>query len=65
MSNEEFIKVESDKRIEEFKNKYKERGMVFDELQETMMRIGIAHGITIAGLALVNTDLTKLVSEDK
>lgn len=61
MHSEEFIKTETEKRIEDLSNKYKEKGLVLGELEKTMIRIGVSYGIVIAGLSLVNTDLTELV----
>lgn len=61
MNTEEFIKKETDKRINEFKEKAKEKGLTITENDETYLRMGIGFGISIAGLCLVNIDITKLV----
>ena len=60
-TTKEYIKNEMDKRIYEFREKAKAKGLVLSELDETYLRMGMVYGLTIAGLALVNIDLGDLV----
>ena len=61
MSIEEFIKNETDKKFNDFKEKAKEKGLVLGKLDELYFRAGVSYGISIAGLSLVNIDTSKLI----
>ena len=61
ISTEEYIKQEIDKRINQIKDNAKAKGLNIRETEELYLRMGIGHGISIAGLALVNIDISKLV----
>lgn len=54
MTMEDVIKQETERFINNYKQKLKENGYIIDPLNETMLRTGISQGIAIAGLALVN-----------
>ena len=60
-ATKEYIKSEMDKRIDDFREKSKARGLILSELDETYLRMGMVYGIAIAGLALANIDLHDLV----
>jgi hypothetical protein len=61
ISTDEFIKQEIDKRVNQIRNSCKDKGINIGETEELYLRMGIAHGVSIAGLALVNIDMSKLV----
>ena len=60
-TTKEYIKNEMDKRIDDFREKAKTKGLVLSELDESYLKIGMVYGLSIAGLALVNIDLHDLV----
>ena len=60
-ATKEYIKSEMDKRIDDFREKSKARGLILSELDDTYLRMGMVYGIAIAGLALANIDLHDLV----
>lgn len=64
MSFEEVVKYQTDKRINEYKEKAKAKGLILSELDETYFRMGVAFGIAIAGLGLGNFDGTVLVNKE-
>lgn len=61
MTMEEIIKYETEKRFNDFKEKAKENGLVIGPMEELYFKSGVSYGISIAGLALVNIDGSKLL----
>ena len=61
MDIEEFIKNEVDKRFNNLKEKAKLQGLVIGPMEEVYFKSGVSYGISIAGLALVNIDVSKLL----
>ena len=63
---EKIIKEETDKIVEKYKQGFTDQGMNFDNLMETILRQGIAYGITIASIALAKlpVDVTIVDQED-
>ena len=53
MSIDENIKIETDKRLNELKQRAAEKGIVLSAMEEIYFKMGIKYGIMIAGLSLV------------
>lgn len=63
MSMEEVIKYETNKRFNDLKEGAKAKGLILGEMEELYFKMGVAYGISIAGIALVNVDGNKLISK--
>lgn len=61
---EEIIKIETEKRINQFKEEAKRKGLELTEREEMYFRMGIGYGIPIAGIALANIDAFELVFKE-
>lgn len=61
---EEVIKKETEKRVNELKEKLIQNGSSLSNMDELYLRMGIAYGISIAGLGLVNIDAYKLTVKE-
>lgn len=64
MSFEEVVKYQTDKRINEYKERAKAKGLILSELDETYFRMGVAYGLAIAGMGLANFDGAILVNKE-
>ena len=56
MNNFTTTKKMVEKSVNDYKEKFNERGMVFDEETEIIFRAGIVHGMSIAGVMLTEMD---------
>ena len=56
MNNFTTTKKLVEKSVNDYKEKFNERGMVFDEKTELIFRTGIIHGMSIAGVMLTEMD---------
>lgn len=61
---EEIIKIETEKRINQFKEGAKIKGLELTEREEMYFRMGIGYGIPIAAIALANIDASELVFKE-
>lgn len=64
MNTEEIIKNKTDEYINNLKEDYMKKGLFITERDEMYLRIGIAQGICISGLALVNIESDKLIFKE-
>ena len=64
MTVEEKIKYETDKFIKETKEKYKQNGMVIDDINELFLRMGIAQGMLIVGVSLLQIDGDLIINKE-
>ena len=63
MTAEECIKVETEKRWKQIKERAEANGMILGPMEELYFKTGVTCGISISGLALVNIDGSKLLVE--
>lgn len=63
MTMEEVIKYETEKRFNDLKIRAQAQGLIVGEKEELYFKTGVAYGISIAGLALVNVDSQKLLKQ--
>lgn len=56
MSNFTRTKELVEKTINDYRIKFEEKGMVFDNAAEFLFRAGIVHGMSIAGVMLTEMD---------
>lgn len=56
MNNFTRTKALVEKSVNDYKTKFEEKGMVFDNAAELLFRAGIVHGISIAGVMLTEMD---------
>ena len=56
MNNFTTTKKMVEKSVNDYKEKFNERGMVFDRETELIFRTGIVHGMSIAGVMLTEMD---------
>lgn len=61
---EEIIKNKTEEHVNELKEKLRQNGTTLSNMDEMYFRMGIAYGITIAGLGLVNIESNKLVLKE-
>ena len=64
---EEIIKIETDKVVNKYKKRFAEEGGQFNGFLETVLRSGIAYGVSIASMALAQApiDVTFVDQENK
>ena len=65
MDFKDLIKEKTDVMVESYKAKFSAIGQPMTERDELFFRNGIANGISIAGLALVSTDISDITNLDK
>lgn len=65
MSNEEFIKEKTEELVNKYKNGFKLQGVDMGERDELFFRNGIASGIQIASLALLNIKCNDILKVNK
>ena len=63
MNMNETIKYETEKRVNQFKEQAKAKGLNFTAMEEMYFKMGISYGIAIAGIGLANFDGTELFKE--
>ena len=61
MSTEEFIKYKTDEYFNNIKEKSKEKSVYLVPMEELYFKMGVAYGVSMAGLALVNIDTNNLI----
>jgi triosephosphate isomerase len=65
MSINEFIKEKTEEMVEKYKAGFLKGGSPITERDETFFRNGIANGLMIAGLSLVNADYNDILEVNK
>ena len=63
MNVNETIKYETEKRINQFKEGAKAKGIPLTAMEEMYFKMGISYGIAIAGIGLANFDGAELFKE--
>ena len=65
MNINEFIKEKTEEMVDKYKAGFLKNGSPMTERDETFFRNGIANGLMIAGLSLVNTDCKDILEVNK
>ena len=64
MNMHERAKLETEKFINQYTAKLEAAGMQVTELHKTLLRAGVVHGLTIAGLVIISEDFSKTIMGD-